>query len=108
VNEPLPVDLCFAVEFEDLATGKKFQGYPLILVKGKTRSPGYLTLKDVYAFCKDRTGFVKVRVRLTPSRALALTLPEITRYFPGEISQELRVRIGPPAVSGLGKPGQGE
>jgi RNA polymerase sigma factor (sigma-70 family) len=108
VNEPLPVDLCFAVEFEDLATGKKFQGYPLILVKGKTRSPGYLTLRDVHAFARDRTGFVKVRVRLTPSRALALTLPEITRYFPGEISQELRVRIGPPAVSGSGKLGPGK
>jgi RNA polymerase sigma factor (sigma-70 family) len=93
VPSALPVDLCFAVTFEDLGTGKTYQGDPLILLKGKTSHRGYLTLRDVHAFCKDRTGFVTVRVHLTPSRALALSVPEVTRYFASPHSQVLRLKI---------------
>jgi RNA polymerase sigma factor (sigma-70 family) len=93
VDQPLPVDLCFDVEFCDLATGQKYRGDPLVLLKGKERHLGYLNMKDVRAFCKGRTGFVNVRVTLTPSRALALTVPGITHYYPGTISRELRVKI---------------
>jgi hypothetical protein len=101
LDKPLPVDLCFAVEFEDLGTGNTYQGYPWILAKGKTSHLGYLWPLDVHAFAKDRAGFVTVRVHLTPSRALALSSPEITSYFPGSITQELRIKIiGPDATTG--------
>jgi RNA polymerase sigma factor (sigma-70 family) len=93
VNAALPVDLCFEVTFEDLGTGQTYKGDLLVLLKGKTCHLGYLTLRDVHAFSKDRTGFVNVRVRLTPSRALALSVPEITHYYPGSHSQVLRLKI---------------
>ncbi|HYT92401.1 MAG TPA: RNA polymerase sigma factor [Gemmataceae bacterium] len=93
VNEPLPVDLCFEVVFEDLSTGKRFQADPLILLKDKTRHRGYLTLRDVHGFASKRSGFVNVRVHLLPSRALALTEPAVTRYYPGTITVERRLKI---------------
>src|SRR5262249_40447135 len=93
VDAPLPVDLCFEVTFEDLGTGKTYRGDPLIFLKGKTTHLGYLTLRDVHAFSKDRTGFVTVRVHLKPSRALALTVPEVTHYYAGSHSQVLRLKI---------------
>jgi RNA polymerase sigma factor (sigma-70 family) len=106
LNEPLPVDLCFEVVFEDLATGKRFQGDPLILLKGKTRSLGYLTLRDVHSFAGERSGFVNVRVRLLPSRALALWEPAVTRYYPGAINVERRVKIlgGDEVAPNFGRP----
>jgi RNA polymerase sigma factor (sigma-70 family) len=93
VHEALPVDLCFDVVFEDLGTGKTHAGAPLVLLKGKTCALGYLTPRDVHAFGAGRTGFVDVRVRLTPSRALALSVPAVTRYYAGSYSQKLRLKI---------------
>jgi hypothetical protein len=93
VDLPLPVDLCFETEILDLKTGKTYKSETLILKKGKA-AYGYLCPDDVQAFAKNRTGFVDVQLRLTPSRAYALSDPGITRYFPGSItSGTLRMKI---------------
>lgn len=97
LTRPLPVDLCFAVEIHDVKTGKVYPGDEIVVRKGETRY-GYFTPRDVHAFAAGRTGFVPVRVVLKASRALALTYPEVTRYYPGEVrSGVLRAKIGPEA-----------
>jgi hypothetical protein len=107
VREPLPVDLCFEVVFEDLSTGKRFQGDPLVLPKGQARHLGYLTPRDAIGFAGKRTGFVPLRVHLLPSRAVALTEPEVTRYYPGTITVERRMKIiGPEEPPGKTPSGQ--
>jgi hypothetical protein len=93
VDRPLPVDLCFETEILDVKTGKTYQAATLIHKKDKI-DYGYLSPTPPWVFAKGRTGFVEVEVRLTPSRALALGDPAITRYYPGSIvSGRLRVKI---------------
>jgi hypothetical protein len=93
VDTALSVDLCFESEILDVKTGKTYRAEPLMHKKGKT-AYGYLCPDDVRAFAKDRSGFVEVQVRLTPSRGQALTDPDITRYYPGAItSKTLRMKI---------------
>ncbi|HWY88065.1 MAG TPA: hypothetical protein VNX28_15140 [Gemmataceae bacterium] len=93
VEQSLPVDLCFETEILDVRTGKIYPAETLILRKDKT-AYGYLCPNDVQAFAKGRTGFVEVELRLTPSRALALGDPDITRYYFGTIrSGRLRMKI---------------
>ena len=87
------VDLCFDVEIRERRTGKVHPADPIVVPRG-TKSRGYLMPRDVRGFAGDRDGAVTVDVTLRPSRALALTHAEVTRYFPETITWEgLRIRI---------------
>jgi hypothetical protein len=92
---PLDVDLCFEVEIRDVATGKVFPSEPIIVPRKYVVRRGYvLPVNDPHEFARDRDGFVTVRVKLTPSRGLALSNPEITRYYPEAIeTSELRMKV---------------
>jgi hypothetical protein len=93
LKNSLPVDLCFVVSIRDVQMDKVYAGDPLVLRKGET-GLGFFAPRDVPAFCKDRGGFAQVEVHLTPSRTLALSNPEVTRYFGGTIvSPPLRAKI---------------
>jgi len=92
LSQALPVDLCFEVELRDKRTGQTFKGDGLIAKRGKI-GQGYFTPRDARAFAAGRDGFVEVELRLTPSRALALTDPEVTRYYPGTITRTLRCKV---------------
>jgi hypothetical protein len=93
VEVPVPVDLCFETEILDVKSGTTFKAETLVLKKGKT-AYGYLCPDEAQAFARGRLGFVEVQVRLTPSRALALSDPDITRYFSESItSGTLRMKI---------------
>lgn len=93
VDQPLPVDLCFESEVLDLQSGITYPAEPVILKQGKS-AYGYLCPRDIQTFARNRSGFIDVQVRLTPSRAQALTDPAVTSYFPGTItSGTLRMKI---------------
>jgi hypothetical protein len=95
VKEALDVDLCFDVEVHDLKSGKRYPGGSLVVRRGETES-GFLGPDDAKAFCAGRDGFVPVKVTLTPSRAVALSDPNVTRYYPGTITTpELRMKVYP-------------
>jgi hypothetical protein len=88
VAAPLPVDLCFEVELHDQKTGKVFPCDPLVLRKGEAHW-GYVCPRDAVGFARGRTGEVPVKVVLKPSRKVALTSTEVTRYYPGSINSEV-------------------
>ena len=93
VEKPLPVDLCFEAEVLDLKSGKWYRAAPVILHKGSARY-GYVCPDDVRAFTRDRSGMIDVKIRLTPSRAQALTDPDIRRYYSAGITSEaLRMKL---------------
>ena len=91
-----PVDFCFDVEFHDVQTGKVHPGYSFTVLRDTNIHEGAINLKDPGAFAGDREGFVKVKVVLKPSRALALSDMRVSKYYAETISSsELRVRIYP-------------
>lgn len=90
---PLDVDLCFAVEIHDLKTGKVHPADPVVVHRGRS-TRGYIVPRDARAFAADRDGFVAVKVVLTPSRGLALTDPDVVKYYPEPIAtSELRMKV---------------
>lgn len=94
LKEPLPVDLCFDVKLLDLATGKQFACEPLVILKGSTRRYHPCPYNTLQRFVNRRYGFVEVKLLLTPSRAHALTNPDVQQYFQGSITSDaLRARI---------------
>ena len=93
VTQALPVDLCFEVEIHDVKTGEVFPGDPIVVRRGQTRA-GYFSLRPEPEFAGSRSGFVPIKIVLKASRAIALTYPEITRYYPGSITSEvLRAKV---------------
>ncbi len=94
VTKPLPVDLCFEVTIRDVEGGKTYPADSLVVRRGTT-SQGFFVPRDVSAFARGKSGFVPVRVVLRPSRGLALTVPEVTRYYANEIvSDVMRMKVG--------------
>ncbi len=93
LTRELPVDLCFQVEFHLEGTGDVFEGDPLVVLKGKKQEGYFFPRDSVGDFAHGKTGLIPLRVVLKPSRALALTHTEVTRYYPGSItSQVLRAK----------------
>ena len=93
VWQGLDVDLCFDVEIHDVKTGKVYPADPIRVHRGE-RSLGYLIPRDARAFAKERDGFVPVKVVFKPSRALALSDPAVTKYFPESITTtEFRAKV---------------
>ena len=96
LNGPLDVDLCFEAAIHDLATGTVYPADPVVAPRGDS-AWGHVVPRDARQFAKGRDGFVRVKVVLTPSRAVALTDLRITRYCPEPItSGELRMKVIPP------------
>jgi hypothetical protein len=96
VEQPLPVDLCFAVTIRVEGTREEYAGDPLIVYKGTTRPLGYFSPRDVQKLAHGRSGFVPVRLVLKPSRMHALSDPKIGAYFGEEIvSDVFRLKVGP-------------
>jgi hypothetical protein len=97
IDGSLPVDLCFDVALHAQKGGKVYPCSPIVLLRGKTQK-GYVMPKDVAGFARDNAGETAVRVVLTPSRTLAITTPEVTRYYGGSItSGVLKVKCTGPA-----------
>jgi hypothetical protein len=93
IRTPLDVDLCFDVEIHDVKSGKVYPADPIVVPKGE-KGVGYIIPRDVRAFAADRDGFIAIKVVRKPSRALALTDPRITQYFPETIATEdLRIKV---------------
>ena len=94
VWQGIDVDLCFDVEIHDVKTGKIYPADPVSVHRGQ-RSRGYLyPHNSPEGFAKGRDGFVAVKVVFKPSRALALSDPEVTKYFPDSITTgELRAKV---------------
>jgi hypothetical protein len=92
LSQALPVDLCWEVEMREVATGKTWPCDVLIAKRGKI-GQGYFTPREARAFCAGRAGFVDVELRLTPSRAWALSDPDVTSYYPGSITRRLRCKV---------------
>jgi hypothetical protein len=91
----LDVDLCFEAEIHDLKTGTVYPADPIVVHRGN-QGGGHIIPRDPQAFAKGREGFVKVKVVLKPSRAVALTHVDIKNYYPGTItSDELRMKVFP-------------
>lgn len=85
VTQALPVDLCFEVVLREEKTGKVHPCDPLVLRRGAAHM-GYFCPRDAVGFARGRTGTVGVKVVLKPSRKVALTSTEVTRYFPGSLT----------------------
>jgi hypothetical protein len=92
LSQALSVDLCWEVEMRDLGTGKTWPCDVLVAKRGKI-GQGYFTPRDVHGFSAGRDGFVEVELRLTPSRAFALTDPDVTSYYPGSLTRRLRCKV---------------
>lgn len=93
VTQPLDVALCFDAEIHDLKTGTVYPADPIV-VRAQEIGHNWIVPKDVRAFAKGREGFVAVKVVLKPSRALALTNPDVKRYYRDPItSDELRMKV---------------
>src|SRR5262249_52529673 len=89
----LDVDLCFDAEILDVKAGVTYPADPIV-IHPVNSGHGWIIPRDVRAFAKDRDGFVTVKVILKPSRALALTDPKVTSYYPDKIaSSELRMKV---------------
>jgi hypothetical protein len=88
-------DLCFDVEINDVKAGKTYAADP-ICVRAPTSQmrKGYIYPREFRAFAADREGFVIVKVVMKPSRAVALTNPDVIQYYPEPFeSGELRIRV---------------
>lgn len=93
IYTPLDVDLCFGVEIHDVKSGKVYAADPIVLPKGE-RGAGYIIPQDVRAFAKDQDGLVAIKVVRKPSRALALSDPRVTQYFPETVTtDDLRIKV---------------
>jgi hypothetical protein len=88
------VDLCFEAEIHDIKTGTVYPADPVVVRRNQHVERSWIVPRDVRAFAKGRDGFVTVKVVLKPSRAVALTDPEVTRYYPDPItSEEFRMKV---------------
>jgi hypothetical protein len=91
--EALPVDLCFEVELQEVASGAVHRAEAIVVLAGRA-TRGYFFPHDVHRFAGGREGGLELRVVLKPSRAMALTRTDVKRYYTGTItSQPLKARI---------------
>lgn len=94
LTSPLPVDLCYDVTLLDLTTGKRHACDPLVILKGETRGYRPCPYQNLQRFIAGRNGFIEIKLLLTPSRAAALSDPDVRQYFQESIkSDTLRARI---------------
>jgi hypothetical protein len=95
--DPLPVDLCFRTEFVLEGGDVVIPGSELVVFAGETRaSYFYPQNTDLEMMRKhaDKEGFIPARVKLIPSRAIALSHPRVQRYYGGEfVSDVVRLRV---------------
>ena len=82
IESELPFDLCFEVEITD-ESGQKFAGRQIwVPATGRRGSRyGWISPRDADEFAHGRTGDIPVTITLRPSLALALTRPQITRFY---------------------------
>lgn len=101
LEQPLPVDLCFTVEFHIEDSDVVTRCTDLVVVAGESRQgyfsnaefADYLSLRDH----ADAEGFVQGKLILKPSRGLALTEPQVRRYYDADITTPpLRFKVVPP------------
>jgi hypothetical protein len=94
VSRPLPIDLCFEVQIQDVKTGKTYEADPVIVPRGKVVSAHFRPLGAIEHFGLTESGLVWVRILLKPSRILALDSLEIERYYSGSITTGvLRIKV---------------
>ena len=95
--DKLPVDLCFRTEFHLEGGGVVLPGTELVVFAGESRSFYFMLQNfDIEKLRKlaDKEGFIPVRVKLIPSRSIAMSHPRVKRYFGGEFTSEVvRLRI---------------
>ncbi len=95
--DKLPVDLCFRTEFHLEGGGVVLPGTELVVFAGETRSFYFMLQNfDIENLRKlaDREGFIPVRVKLIPSRSIALSHPRVKKYYGGEFTSDVvRLRI---------------
>jgi hypothetical protein len=98
IQQPLPVDLCFRSLFPLEGTDEVLEGNEVVVLAGET-SCFYFRLKHLHDVAilrahADDQGFVRARVVLQPSRAIALSDPRVGRYYGGKITSEVvRFRV---------------
>jgi len=100
--ELLPVDLCFDVEFHIEKTGEVVKGKPLIAIRGQRQGGriGPDRLDPRLEAAADELGLVQARIALKPSREVALSNPDVTRYFQGTItSKPVRLLVWKPQLA---------
>jgi hypothetical protein len=98
LEKPLPVDLCFHVEFQIEEADVVLQCSDLEVLAGEQRS-GYFSCDDFAALRDhaDKEGFVKGKLVLKPSRALALSHTQVRQYYDAEItSPPVRYKVSVP------------
>lgn len=81
VTAPLDVDLCFDAEFRDPKSGKVFPAEPIIAAHGE-QVAGYVIPRDFAGLARGRTGNVRMKLVLTPSRDVAQFGPGLSRCYP--------------------------
>lgn len=68
-----------------------------MVLAGETRASYFDTENTPIEFLRryaDKNGFIPIRVKLIPSRAIALSHPRVKRYYGGEfVSDVVRIRV---------------
>ena len=101
-RKPLPVDLCFDVALEIEKTGEVLAGEQLFALHGE-REYGCVLPADPQdprlREAADEEGYVRVHAILTPSRSLAYSRAEVSRYFGQPIrSGVFRLRLSDESI----------
>jgi Leucine-rich repeat (LRR) protein len=89
VLEPLPVDLCFKVEFHLEETDEVYEGVSFVVPKGQQVHGRYFSVDNTPNFVEGRNGFIPLRIVLTPSQEVALNDTRVTQYYNGTLTSGL-------------------
>jgi len=89
VLEPLPVDLCFNVEFHLEETDEVYEGWSLVVPKGQQVHGRYFSVENMPHFVEGKNGFIPLRIVLTPSQEVALNDTRVTQYYNGTLTSGL-------------------
>jgi hypothetical protein len=87
VTAPLDVDLCFDAEFRDPRSDKVFPAEPILAAHGE-QTGGYLIPRDFAGLARGRSGNVRMKLVLTPSREVAQFGPGLSHCYPEVIEFE--------------------
>ena len=92
LTEPVPVDLCFTVEFKVLESGEVFAGESIVIPQGKKTS-GYFSPQDPNRFGKKYNGFVPLTITLKSFRPKEPEHSTPTKIWQGTlVSEALRAK----------------
>ncbi len=92
LTEPVPVDLCFTVEFKVLESGEVFAGESIVIPKGK-KTNGYFSPQDAHRFGKKYIGFVPLTIMLKSFRPKEPEYSKLTKIWQGTlVSEALRAK----------------